>query len=135
MRAEEERRKLDLESGGRSAAFLATARAAIGAREPGGAGRAGPGAERSAGGCEVGGSGKDGSGERVGAVLLAADVYAIARHANRERMHIPENTITKPPSAELAADQLDSDDLPDYDILDNGQKYCFIAINTAFSEP
>ena len=30
----------------------------------------------------------------------------------------PPNTIEKPPSAELAPDQLDSDDLPDYDVLD-----------------
>jgi NAD+ synthase (glutamine-hydrolysing) len=47
------------------------------------------------------------------------DVYAIARHANRDRPRIPEGTIEKPPSAELATDQLDSDDLPDYDVLDN----------------
>ncbi len=31
---------------------------------------------------------------------------------------IPENSITKPPSAELAPGQLDSDSLPDYEILD-----------------
>ncbi|MEW9921194.1 NAD+ synthase [Marimonas sp. MJW-29] len=31
---------------------------------------------------------------------------------------IPENIITKPPSAELRADQKDSDSLPDYPILD-----------------
>jgi NAD+ synthase (glutamine-hydrolysing) len=31
---------------------------------------------------------------------------------------IPENSITKPPSAELAPGQLDSDSLPDYAILD-----------------
>ena len=32
---------------------------------------------------------------------------------------IPENTITKPPSAELAPDQKDTDSLPDYDALDD----------------
>ncbi len=32
---------------------------------------------------------------------------------------VPWNTIEKPPSAELAPDQLDSDDLPDYDVLDS----------------
>jgi NAD+ synthase (glutamine-hydrolysing) len=68
-------------------------------------------------------------GDTVGGLCVLGDVYkrdvyAIARHANRERMHIPENTITKPPSAELAADQLDSDDLPDYDILDNLLEQC-----------
>ena len=31
---------------------------------------------------------------------------------------IPENIITKPPSAELRPDQRDSDSLPDYAILD-----------------
>ncbi|MCZ6463091.1 MAG: NAD+ synthase [Proteobacteria bacterium] len=46
------------------------------------------------------------------------DVYALARYANRDRERIPANTIDKPPSAELAPDQLDSDDLPEYDVLD-----------------
>jgi NAD+ synthase (glutamine-hydrolysing) len=31
---------------------------------------------------------------------------------------IPENSITKPPSAELRPGQVDSDSLPDYDVLD-----------------
>jgi NAD+ synthase (glutamine-hydrolysing) len=31
---------------------------------------------------------------------------------------IPENTITKPPSAELRPGQLDTDSLPPYDVLD-----------------
>jgi NAD+ synthase (glutamine-hydrolysing) len=46
------------------------------------------------------------------------DVYALARHANKDGIRIPENTIDKPPSAELAPDQLDTDDLPPYDVLD-----------------
>ena len=46
------------------------------------------------------------------------DVYALARHANRDGERIPENTIEKPPSAELAPDQLDSNELPPYEILD-----------------
>jgi NH3-dependent NAD+ synthetase len=46
------------------------------------------------------------------------DVYALARHANRNGERIPANSISKPPSAELAPDQLDSDDLPPYDLLD-----------------
>ncbi len=37
---------------------------------------------------------------------------------NRDGERVPWNTIEKPPSAELAPDQLDSDDLPDYDVLD-----------------
>ena len=68
-------------------------------------------------------------GDTVGGLCVLGDVYkhdvyAIARYANRERPQIPENTITKPPSAELAADQLDSDDLPDYDILDALLEQC-----------
>ncbi|NUR26284.1 MAG: NAD+ synthase, partial [Catenulispora sp.] len=31
---------------------------------------------------------------------------------------VPENTIAKPPSAELRPGQLDSDSLPDYQVLD-----------------
>ena len=48
------------------------------------------------------------------------DVYKLARHMNDSagRELIPENTITKPPSAELAPDQKDEDSLPPYDVLD-----------------
>ncbi len=45
-------------------------------------------------------------------------VYALARYRNREEEVIPERVITRPPSAELAEDQKDSDSLPEYDILD-----------------
>ena len=49
------------------------------------------------------------------------DVYALAEEINRTagRDLIPRNTITKPPSAELAPDQKDSDSLPDYAVLDD----------------
>jgi NAD+ synthase (glutamine-hydrolysing) len=62
-------------------------------------------------------------GDTVGGLAVLGDVYkgdvyALARHANRERERIPARTIAKPPSAELAPDQLDSDDLPPYDVLD-----------------
>ena len=46
------------------------------------------------------------------------DVYALARRANEGAIRIPPRSIEKPPSAELAPDQLDSDDLPPYDVLD-----------------
>ncbi len=46
------------------------------------------------------------------------DVYALARYINKDKELIPENTIVKPPSAELRPDQKDSDSLPDYAILD-----------------
>ncbi len=62
-------------------------------------------------------------GDTVGGLCVLGDVYkrdvyAIARNANRRGERIPDSTITKPPSAELAPNQLDSDDLPAYEILD-----------------
>lgn len=45
-------------------------------------------------------------------------VYALARYINRHGEIIPENIITKPPSAELRPGQKDSDSLPEYDVLD-----------------
>jgi len=50
-------------------------------------------------------------------------VYRLARWRNTQGRPlipspIPENSITKPPSAELRPDQKDSDSLPDYDLLD-----------------
>lgn len=51
--------------------------------------------------------------------VYKSDVFALAKHLNRNGIVIPENTITKPPSAELRPDQKDSDSLPDYETLDN----------------
>lgn len=45
-------------------------------------------------------------------------VYALAKYINRNAEIIPDNIITKPPSAELRPGQKDSDSLPDYAILD-----------------
>ncbi len=45
-------------------------------------------------------------------------VYRLARYRNELGKAIPERVITRPPSAELAPDQKDSDSLPPYDILD-----------------
>ena len=47
-------------------------------------------------------------------------VYELAKHINKTggRQVIPEDVIARPPSAELAPDQKDSDSLPDYDLLD-----------------
>ncbi|SDT65416.1 NAD+ synthase [Actinoplanes derwentensis] len=46
-------------------------------------------------------------------------VWQLARWRNTQGdPPIPENSITKPPSAELRPDQKDSDSLPDYEILD-----------------
>ncbi len=47
-------------------------------------------------------------------------VYDLCRWINSRPglPRIPENTLTKPPSAELRPGQKDSDSLPDYDVLD-----------------
>ncbi len=45
-------------------------------------------------------------------------VYALAKYINRNKEIIPNNIITKPPSAELRPNQKDSDSLPDYEVLD-----------------
>jgi NAD+ synthase (glutamine-hydrolysing) len=57
--------------------------------------------------------------------LFKTHVWQLARWRNAdaekrgETPPIPENSITKPPSAELRPDQLDSDSLPDYPLLDD----------------
>ena len=45
-------------------------------------------------------------------------VYELARYRNTLGEAIPERVIARPPSAELRADQKDTDSLPDYDVLD-----------------
>jgi NAD+ synthase (glutamine-hydrolysing) len=62
-------------------------------------------------------------GDMAGGLGVLGDVYkmqvfALARYINREKEIIPENIITKPPSAELRPNQKDSDSLPEYDVLD-----------------
>jgi NAD+ synthase (glutamine-hydrolysing) len=50
--------------------------------------------------------------------LLKTEVYALARHYNRQSEIIPWAIINKRPSAELAPDQFDDQSLPPYDALD-----------------
>lgn len=45
-------------------------------------------------------------------------VYKLSQWRNQQGIVIPERVITRPPSAELAPDQVDEDSLPPYDILD-----------------
>ena len=45
-------------------------------------------------------------------------VYKLANWRNQLASVIPQRVIDRPPSAELAPDQKDSDSLPDYDVLD-----------------
>ncbi len=62
-------------------------------------------------------------GDMCGGLSVIGDVYKtecfeLARYINKDGEVIPENIITKPPSAELKPDQFDSDSLPPYDQLD-----------------
>ena len=64
-------------------------------------------------------------GDMAGGYAVIKDVpktlvYELCRdrNARADGPWIPESAITKPPSAELRPDQLDSDSLPDYDELD-----------------
>jgi len=51
--------------------------------------------------------------------LYKGQVYALSEWRNKQTPAIPENIITKAPSAELKPDQTDQDTLPPYDVLDN----------------
>ena len=62
-------------------------------------------------------------GDMCGGLAVISDVpktqvFALARYMNRDGEVIPVSTIEKPPSAELRPDQVDSDSLPDYEVLD-----------------
>jgi NAD+ synthase (glutamine-hydrolysing) len=62
-------------------------------------------------------------GDMVGGLAVISDVpktlvYRLSEYVNSRRAVIPRNTIEKPPSAELRADQKDSDSLPPYEVLD-----------------
>ncbi len=63
-------------------------------------------------------------GDMAGGLAVISDipktlVYRVAREVvNRDREQIPQNTLTRPPTAELKHNQKDSDDLPEYDVLD-----------------
>lgn len=50
--------------------------------------------------------------------LPKTTVYKLARWINRREEIIPENSIRKPPSAELRPNQTDQDSLPPYEVLD-----------------
>lgn len=50
--------------------------------------------------------------------VYKTEVYQLARFINNYEEIIPQNSIAKPPSAELRPNQKDSDSLPAYDILD-----------------
>jgi NAD+ synthase (glutamine-hydrolysing) len=60
--------------------------------------------------------------------VYKTDVFQLARYINREQAVIPENTLLKPPSAELKEGQKDSDTLPEYEVLDS-ILYHYIELN------
>ncbi|HCM04519.1 MAG TPA: NAD+ synthase [Oceanospirillales bacterium] len=73
-------------------------------------------------------------GDMVGGYSALKDVYKtivfqLSRYRNEvaaeqgENEIIPDRVITRPPSAELAPDQVDEDSLPPYDILDQILEY------------
>ena len=62
-------------------------------------------------------------GDMAGGIGVLGDcyklqIYELARYINSEKEVIPENIITKAPSAELRPGQKDEDSLPPYEILD-----------------
>jgi NAD+ synthase (glutamine-hydrolysing) len=63
-------------------------------------------------------------GDMSGALSVIGDlyktmVYKLANYINNSKPgYIPQDIITRPPSAELKADQKDTDSLPEYEILD-----------------
>ncbi len=50
--------------------------------------------------------------------VYKTEVYELVQWINKNEMVIPQNTISKPPSAELRPGQKDSDSLPEYEVLD-----------------
>lgn len=62
-------------------------------------------------------------GDMAGGLSVLGDVYkmqvyALAKYINKKKPVIPQNIITKAPSAELRPNQKDSDSLPEYEKLD-----------------
>lgn len=62
-------------------------------------------------------------GDMAGGLAVISDVpktlvYRLSAYVNSRRLVIPQNTLEKPPSAELRPNQKDSDSLPPYEVLD-----------------
>ena len=77
-------------------------------------------------------------GDMAGGFAVLKDVsktlvYRLARYRNTLGRVIPERIITRPPSAELRADQTDQDSLPPYDVLD-AIMACYVEQNLAIPE-
>ncbi len=77
-------------------------------------------------------------GDMNGGMAVLGDVYKmevfrLARFMNQDGEIIPENSITKPPSAELRPDQKDTDSLPAYEALDE-MLFNYIELNKSPKE-
>ena len=77
-------------------------------------------------------------GDMAGGFAVLKDVsktlvYRLANYRNSLSQIIPERIITRPPSAELRADQTDQDSLPPYDVLD-AIMACYVEQNLAIPE-
>jgi NAD+ synthase (glutamine-hydrolysing) len=62
-------------------------------------------------------------GDMCGGISVLGDVYKtqvyeLANYINKDKEIIPNNSIIKPPSAELRPNQTDQDSLPEYELLD-----------------
>jgi NAD+ synthetase len=62
-------------------------------------------------------------GDMCGGLAVISDIpkmmcYRLAKYINRDQEIIPQEIITRPPSAELKPDQTDQDSLPPYETLD-----------------
>ena len=62
-------------------------------------------------------------GDMAGGLAVISDVpktmvYRLANYINRQKEIIPQNTIQRPPTAELRPNQTDQDTLPEYSLLD-----------------
>lgn len=77
-------------------------------------------------------------GDMSGSLAVIADVYKsdlykIAKFINNKEEIIPNEIISKPPSAELSPNQKDQDDLPPYELLDKILKM-YLEENKEFDE-
>jgi len=77
-------------------------------------------------------------GDMAGGFAVLKDVsktlvYRLAHYRNMLGKVIPERIITRPPSAELRANQTDQDSLPPYDVLD-AVMACYVEQNLSIPE-
>lgn len=67
--------------------------------------------------------------------IYKTDVYKLAQWRNTQSPVIPENIISKAPTAELREGQTDQDSLPHYDLLDSILKLLIEYVNETWENP